>query len=411
MARAVNKLSPKLVASLKSTGTYGDGNGLYLQISKFGTKSWVFRFTLHGRKREMGLGPMHTISLAEARQSALGCRKLLRDGIDPIEQRKAEQQALIASTAKTMTFDECCAAYIQAKHSEWDNPKSRQQWENTLSTYASPHIGNLAVGAIDTGLVLKILEPIWNTKTETASRLRGRIESVLNWATTRGYRQGENPARWRGHLDTLLARPSKVRKPKHHAAIPYREMPSLMAEIRKRSGSAVSALEFAILTAARSGEVIGAKWSEIDMAKKVWTVAASRMKARREHRVPLSDDAIKTLNQMAQQVQSEYVFPGLQQGKPLSNMSLLQVLKRLGRADLTTHGFRSTFRDWAAETTGYPQEVCEMALAHAIANKAEAAYRRGDLFEKRRRLMQDWANYCANSAIKAKVTPIRAQQP
>ena len=307
-----------------------------------------------------------------------------------------------------MTFDECAAAFIEAKQGEWKNPKHRQQWTNTLATYASPVIGKLPVADVDTGLILKILEPIWNTKTETASRLRGRIESVLSWATTRKYREGENPARWRGHLDTQLAKPSKIKKEMHHAALPYKELPGFMRKLREHTGAAASALEFAILTAARSGEVLGARWDEIDLEEGIWTIPTGRMKVRREHRVPLSDAATAVIAKMQNEVQSDFVFPGTKEAKPLSNMSMLMVLRRMGRQDLTTHGFRSTFRDWASETTAYPHEVCEMALAHTITNKAEAAYRRGDLFDKRRRLMQDWANYCASGIASSEgVVPIR----
>jgi len=407
MARAINKLTPKTVAALSKTGNFSDGGGLYLQISAYGSKNWVFRFTLHGRKREMGLGSLNTITLAEARQAAVDCRKQLREGIDPIEQRKATLQVAKLANTKTMTFDECSAAFIEAKQGEWKNPKHRQQWTNTLATYASPVIGKLSVADVDTGLVLKILEPLWETKTETASRLRGRIESVLSWATTRKYREGENPARWRGHLDTLLANPSKIKKEVHHAALPYKDLPKFMRKLREHTGAAARALEFAILTAARSGEVLGARWDEIDLEEGIWTIPTGRMKVRREHRVPLSDAATAVIAKMQSEVQSTYVFPGTKEDKPLSNMAMLMTLRRLNTGDLTTHGFRSTFRDWASETTAYPHEVCEMALAHTITNKAEAAYRRGDLFDKRRRLMQDWASYCASGKSASGVVPIR----
>lgn len=407
MARAINKLTPKTVAALRTTGNYSDGGGLYLQVSKYGTKNWIFRFTLHGRKREMGLGPLNTITLAEARQAALEYRKLLREGIDPIEDRKASKQEARLSAHRTMTFDECTAAFLKAKQKEWKNPKHRQQWDNTLATYASPVIGKLPVAEVDTGLVLRVLEPLWEEKTETASRLRGRIESVLSWATTRNYRRGENPARWRGHLETLLAKPSKIKNTVHHAALPYKDVPGFVRELRGHPGISAYALEFAILTATRSGEVLGATWEEVDLDEGVWTIPAHRMKARREHRLPLSDAALAVLDKMQGTILSDYVFPGTKEAKPLSNMAMLMVLRRMGRGDLTTHGFRSTFRDWASETTAYPHEVCEMALAHTISNKAEAAYRRGDLFEKRRRLMQDWADYCATDATTAAVVPIR----
>jgi len=265
MARAINKLTPKTVAALRKTGNYSDGGGLYLQVSKYGTKNWIFRFTLHGRKREMGLGPLNTITLAEARQAALEYRKLLREGIDPIEHRKASIQEARLSARRTMTFDDCTAAFLEAKQKEWKNPKHRQQWGNTLATYASPVIGKLPVAEVDTDLVLEILQPIWREKTETASRLRGRIESVLNWATTRKHREGENPAMWRGHLETLLPKPSKIKNNVHHAALPYKDVPGFIREVRRHPGTGAYALEFAVLTATRSGEVLGARWDEVDL--------------------------------------------------------------------------------------------------------------------------------------------------
>jgi integrase len=295
-----------------------------------------------------------------------------------------------------MTFKDCAERYIEAHRPGWKNPKHAKQWPSTLEDYVYPVFGPIPVQAVDVGLVMKALEPIWKTKPETASRVRGRIESILDWATARGYRQGENPARWRGHLDKLLPARGKVQKVKHHAALPYGEMGDFVAELRGQEGVAARALEFLILTATRTGEVIGARWDEFDLAKKVWTVPGERMKAGKEHRVPLSERALAIIEEMKGQGVNDhpFLFPGGRPGKPLSNMAMLKLLQRMDRGDLTAHGFRSTFRDWAAEMTHFPTEVAEMALAHTVSDKVEAAYRRGDLFQKRRELMEAWARYC-----------------
>ncbi|MBF4089045.1 site-specific integrase, partial [Burkholderia pseudomallei] len=295
--------------------------------------------------------------------------------------------------ARALNFKQCATAFIEARSAEWVNPKHTQQWTNTLSTYAYPIIGALRPADIDTDLVRKVLEPIWLTKNETASRVRGRIESVLDWAKVRGLRDGENPARWSGHLDQLLAAPGKVQKPKHHAALPFTEIGAFVAELRGMVGTAARALEFTILTAMRTGEVIGARHDEFDADAQLWTVPAERMKAKRAHRVPLSSSALELLKTLPTSVDSPVVFEGMRARRPMSNMAMLQVLERMKRGTLTVHGFRSTFRDWAAECTPFSNEVVEMALAHAIRDKTEAAYRRGDLFEKRRTLMQAWADY------------------
>ncbi len=395
MARNINRLSPRKVATETEKGLHADGGGLYLQISQYGTKSWIFRFSLSKKARAMGLGPLQTVSLAEARQEAERCRKLLREGIDPIEERNVELGRRRAEGAKSMTFQACAESYIKSHSAGWRNLKHARQWENTLKTYVYPFFGDLPVQSVDTGLVMKALEPIWVTKTETASRVRGRVEAVLDWATARKHRKGENPARWKGHLDKLLPARSKVRKVKHHPALPYDEIGKFMAALRQQEGVSARGLEFLILTAARTGEVIGTPWSEVDLEKNIWTIPAIRMKGDKEHRVPLSPAALNVLKEMKETAQSDFVFPGLRSGRPLSNMAFLQLLKRMGRNDLTSHGFRSTFRDWAAERTSYPQEVAEMALAHTVADKVEAAYRRGDLFDKRHKMMNAWAEYCA----------------
>jgi integrase len=393
MAR-VGKLTALKADKAKATGYYGDGGGLFLQVSRFGTKSWVFRFKANGRAREMGLGSLDTWGLAEARERARECRKLRDMGKDPIEERNAVRQQAKLDEAKALTFAECGKGYIDAHQAAWRSPKSLAAWQGTLETYVYPVFGPLPVQAIDTGLVMKVLEPIWTRTPETAGRVRGRIEAILDWAAARNFRRGENPARWRGHLDKLLPKKTKVRRIEHHAALPYAEVPAFMAELRGQEGIAAQALEFAILTATRTGETIGAKWNEIDLTERLWTIPAERMKGEREHRVWLSDAAIAVIETMAAIPHSEFVFPGGRTGRPISNMAMLMTLRRMGRGDLTVHGFRSSFRDWAAERTGFPAEVAEMALAHAVADKVEAAYRRGDLFQKRRQLSDAWARFC-----------------
>lgn len=405
--REMKRLSAVEVSKKTKPGRYGDGGGLWLQVSVSGSKSWLFRYMRGGKARQMGLGPLHTISLAQAREIALECRQLLLKGIDPIENREAQRTAVRVAEAQNTTFRDCATRHIASHEAGWRSPKHAALWRATLETYAYPTLGDLPVAAINTGMVLQILEPIWTAKPETAGRVRGRIESVLDWAAARGYRQGENPARWRGHLDKLLPRRSKVAKVKHHAALPYAELPEFAENLRKQGGVAARALEFVILTAARTGEAIGARWDEIDLAAGVWTVPGERMKGGREHRVPLSARAVEILSEVPRE--AEYVFLGGRAGRPLSNMAMLRLLKRM-KVAVTAHGFRSAFRDWAAEQTSYPREVCEMALAHTIENKVEAAYRRGDLFEKRRRLMADWARYCETPRGTGQVVPMRGGQ-
>ena len=407
MARAIHRLDSDAVDSLARPGRYADGAGLYLQVGPTGSKSWLLRFMRDGKAREMGLGAVHTVGLLEARKRAKKARLRLLDGVDPIQERVAAKTADRLTEARTITFAQCAAAYIKAHRKGWRNAKHAEQWENTLETYCDPTFGALPVQAVDTSLVIKVLEPIWSEKTETASRLRGRIEKILDWARVRGYRDGENPARWRGHLDKLLPKRRDVQKVEHFAALPYAEIGPFMTALRLQEGNAARALELVILTAARTSEVINAHWSEIDLDAKVWTIPAERMKAKREHRVPLSDAAVKLLKAMLERSEGEYVFAGGKPDKPLSSMAMLALLERMGRDDLTVHGFRSTFRDWAAESTNHPREVAEAALAHVISDKTEAAYRRGDLFEKRRKLMQQWAQHCNRTAV-AKVTAISA---
>lgn len=400
-------LTAKQVEKLTSPGRYFDQHGLYLQVLSPTNRSWLLRYERHGRERWMGLGPLHTFSLAEARDRARKARQQLHDGNDPLEVREVERAARALAVARTLTFAEAATQYFNAHERKWSNAKHRAQFLSTLKAYAFPRIGRLAVADIDTGQVLRCIEPIWQEKTETASRVRGRIESVLDWATVRGYRTGDNPARWKGHLSEALPARGQIAKVEHHSALPFDQVPAFMAALAEREGMAARALQFTILTAARTGEVIGARWNEIDLLERTWTVPASRMKANREHRVPLADAALALLRNLPRE--AEFVFPGGRKGVPISNMAMLTLLRRMGRRDITIHGFRSSFRDWAAERTAYPNHVVEMALAHVVGNKVEAAYRRGDLLDKRRRLMNEWARYCGSSpaGAGANVTPLR----
>lgn len=397
-------LTVKKIERLKEPGRYLDQRGLYLQVMSATNRSWLLRYEINGRKRWMGLGPCADFTLDEARERARQARQLLADGIDPLEARQAERAQRALAAAQTITFQDAAQQYFDQHERKWRNAKHRAQFLSTLRDYAFLKIGKLSVAAIDTGLVLKVIEPIWQTKTETANRVRGRIESVLDWATVRGYRTGDNPARWKGHLDNVLPARSKIAPHKHHRALPYRDIPEFMTALGQREGFGARALEFTILTAARTGEVIGARWGEIDLKEKIWTVPAGRMKAAKEHRVPLSDRAVAILKALPRE--AEFVFPGGRKGAPISNMAMAELLKRMERLDITVHGFRSAFRDWAAEKTTYANHVVEMALAHAIADKSEAAYRRGDLLPKRVPLMAAWARYCTTPHRDATVTQL-----
>jgi integrase len=358
--------------NLKKAGYYGDGGNLFLQTSNTLSKSWIFRYVKDGKKYELGLGSLDNVSLADAREKASEYRKLLADGNNPFTVKRSQQLAAKLAEAKMLTFEECGNAYIETHKHGWKNPKHIQQWQNSLSNYVYPIIGKLAVADIDTILVTKCLEPIWITKNETASRIRGRIESILGWATVRQYRTGDNPARWRGHLDNLLSAPSKIQKENHHSALPYAQIALFIADLRFQESVGAACLEFTILTVARTNEAIGATWDEIDLDNRVWIISAARMKMKKEHRVPLSEPVLAILQKMQSQRHNDYIFANATKG--LSSMAMLQVLKRMGQTDITVHGFRSTFRDWAAECTDYPNEVVEMALAHTIKNAAEAAY-------------------------------------
>lgn len=407
MTKAGNRLTAIKVAKATKPGLIADGHGLYLRITQTGGKSWVFRYRRDGRLHDMGLGPLHTVSLAEARAKALDIRRQRLDGADPLTAKREAAAKARVEDAKAMTFRQCAEAYIAAHQASWKHPKHVTQWLNSLPTYVYPVLGSMPVQAINTGLVLKVVEPIWTAKPETASRVRGRIESVLDWAAARGHRQGENPARWRGHLENLLPKRSKVARIEHYAALPYRDLPGFIMELRQQEGVAARALEFTILTAARTGEVISATWAEIDLEARLWTIPAERMKAGREHRVPLSDAALAILRPFAEVRMSEFVFPGLRAGQRLSEMAMLMLLRRMGRDGLTVHGFRSAFSDWCAERTAFSSEVREMALAHTVGDKVEAAYRRGDLFEKRRQLTEAWAKFCTAPVPAGQVVSMR----
>lgn len=409
MARKTERLNALQVAKLDKPGYYCDGAGLYLQVSKSGSKSWIMRYTLDGKGCEMGLGSFVTFTLAEARQRATAKRKLLADGIDPLATKHGELLAKRMAEANIITFDKAATAFIEANSPAWRNAKHGDQWRNTLATYASPVIGALPVSKIETAHVLRILSPIWSTKTETATRVRGRIEKILDWAKVQGYRSGDNPAAWRGHLSEALPTPSKVADAGHHAALPWVEVGGFMVALRAAQGVGARAMELIILTATRTSEVLNAKWTEFDLDAGIWVIPKERMKGFREHRVPLSSAALAVLEKAkAESTGGEFVFVGRKTGA-LSNMACLQTLKRMGRSDLTVHGFRSTFRDWVSESTSYPRDVAEMALAHAIEDKSEAAYRRGDLIEKRRALMSDWAAHCAVARVSGDVVAIRAK--
>jgi integrase len=399
-------LTVKRVARLLSTGRPGKHldsggadsvRGLHLVVVNPKNASWQLRYQLGGRVRWMGLGSARDVTLAKARERAKDARLKLVDKVDPLERRRQERATQAAAALRMITFAEAAHAFHEQHEAGWRNPKHAAQVLQTLKTYAFPALGTLPVDIIDTPLVLKVLRPIWTTKTETASRVRGRIESVLGWATVSGYRSGDNPARWKGHLEEALPKRSAVAKVEHHAALDYRSIPEFMATLRTREGVAAQALVFTVLTAARTGEVTGAEWDEVDLDEAIWTVPAGRMKAGKEHRVPLSEPALEILHNTYRETNNAYVFIGGHSGAALSNMAMTAVLKRMGHVGdraVTVHGMRAAFRTWAAEQTGFPHEVVEQALAHTISNKVERAYRRGDLFEKRRKLMQAWASYC-----------------
>ena len=393
---ADKSFTDRQVAALVKPGRYRVARGLYLIVLSPTSRSWALRYMVDGKSREMGLGGYPTVALAEAREKALTAQNQLVNGLDPIAERDKERAAKKLDDARSVTFEKAAERYIARHEGGWSNPKHIQQWRNTIRDYATPIIGAMAVQDIATAHIIRVLDPIWAKKTETATRLRQRIEAILDWAAVMGYRQGENPARWKGHLQNALPKPSKVKKAGHHAALAVDDLPAFWQRLAAHNAVTAHCLRFVILTACRTGEALGATWAEVDMDKKIWTVPGERMKNRKPHRVPLSDEAIKVLGEAATLKRpDDYIFPGLKLGKPLSNMAMLQQLRRMGFAlgEVTMHGFRSTFRDWAAERTAFAREVAEMALAHTIEDRTEAAYRRGDLFEKRAKLMDAWAEF------------------
>lgn len=390
------KLTATKVQRMNEAGLHGDGLSLYLNVTPAGSKSWIMRYMLNGKARSMGLGPYPAVSLLAARERTAAYRTLIKSGIDPLTNKHAERIQRKADSVKRITFAAATTQYIDAHRSGWKNAKHADQWKNTLKMYAAEHIGAMDVAQIETEHILRVIQPIWSTKTETATRIRGRMEKILDWCSVRGYRTELNPARWKGNLEALLPPAARVQKRGHFAALPFIELPCFMDNLKSAAGTAARALEFAILTAARSGEVRGARWEEMDFAENLWIVPAERMKMGREHRVPLSDRAVAILQEMSPQG-AGLIFQGNNkkgEPQPLSDMSLSAVLRRMKRTDITVHGFRSTFRDWVSETTDHSADVAEMALAHTIRNKVESAYRRGDLMDKRRALMNEWTKYC-----------------
>jgi integrase len=395
------RLSVKKIAKLTQPGRYGDGGNLFLQVVNANNRSWVFRYVRDGRARMLGLGPLHTWGLDEARERARELRQQLGRGIDLMAARKAERAARLLQAANAVSFEECAQDYYDAHEGDWKNPKHKVQFLSTLREYAYPHIGKLPVAEVNTALVLRCIEPIWKDKRETASRVRGRIERVLDYATVRGYRTGDNPARWDGHLSEVLPKRTKDNKVKHHPALPFDHVPEFMTKLRARTGVSARALEFLVLTAARTGAVIGARRDEVDFKDRVWTVPPDRIGTKidghQPRRVPLSDRAIELLKALPTEAGNPYLFIGPRGGCGLSDNAMLALLDRMDYGHITAHGFRSTFKDWVSERTNYPNHVSEAALWHVVADKVEAAYRRGDLFDKRRKLMADWARYCAST--------------
>jgi integrase len=387
---AIYKLTPTMIErQIRSPGRYGDGAGIWLQVKPSGTKSWLYQYTAKGKERQLGLGPYPGTSLKQARKNAEAARALIADGIDPIDAKRAARQAAIVPEAEVVTFEQAAADYIETHTPSWKNEKHAEQWSNTLATYAMPVIGKLGVDKIETSHLLKILKPIWTKKPETAGRVRGRIESILDAAKAQGHRSGDNPATWSGHLDHLLPALNKIRTVRHHPAMPYTEVAAFVGKLAKRKGIAARALETLILTATRTGEVIGMRDEELDLDDKVWTIPGARMKGGKDHRVPLCDRAVKILRAVPREKNNPHLFIGMFEGTHLSNMAMLKLMKDAA-PQYVPHGFRSTFTDWANDTTNASRSVIEMSLAHTIGDKVEAAYRRGSLFEKRRALMAEW---------------------
>jgi integrase len=404
MAREMYLLTDRKVRTEKRPGMYADGGSLYLRVAEGGSKQWVFRYSADGRLRDMGLGSVNTLSLAEVREKAREARKLRLEGKDPIDERHAQRAIATAAGAKVKTFKQCAEEFIRDNSAKWSSAKHGQQWTNTLEAYVYPDLGDLPVATIDTPLVLKVIKPLWQRTPVTASRVRGRIEQVLGWATVHHYRAGDNPARWKGHLQHALPATSQTTDVEHHTALAYTEAPAFVAKLRQDTSVQTRCLELITLTATRSAEATDARWDEIDFDNRVWVIPPGRIKMGKEHRIPLSDAAMAVIEAMRDLRQSDYVFPGLRAGRPIGHNVVWKLAKALGT---TVHGLRSTFSDWAAEQTSFPHEVREMALAHAIPSAVERAYRRGDLFDKRRQLMAAWASFCGQGAdAGGKVVPI-----
>ena len=426
MARVIGKLTTLAIGRAKKKGLYGDGGGLWLQVGATGSKSWLFRFVVNGKAHGMGLGALNAVTLAEARLKATDCRKLLAAGFDPLDAKKEKQVQSRLAAAKGTTFEACAKAYIEAHKASWKDALYAKKWDQSLAKYVYPVMGRLPVQIVDTTLIMKVLEPVWQKKTTAAKRLRSRIECILDWAKVREYRQGDNPARWRGHLENLLANPSKLIKVKHFAALSYAKINGFLQSLERMGGLGAQALKLLIFTACRSNEVFSATWDEIDFENKVWTIPAERMKTGKEHRVPLTAPALAILKERRREGQtlgdndaepSPYVFSSPSGEGCISNEIMLAVLKRMKRFDITVHGFRSSFRDWAAEQTNFTREVAEAALAHTVGNQVEAAYRRSDLFEKRRLMMEKWARYCQqvpaegrSKVLEMKLIPSKAKK-
>lgn len=416
---SIHRLTDRQIRA--ATKPLGDGGGLWV-YPRGQARVWIFRFSTAGKQTEMGLGGYPEVSLAEARQKAAEARALRKQGIDPLQHRKHQEAAAEATGSGVPSFTSAAAAYIRSKRHEWSNPKHARQWCATLKTYARPVIGSKPVDQVTTEDVLTIIKPIWTSRTETAKRVQGRVENILDFAAARQWRDSANPARWRGHLDKLLPSPARVKKQRnggttrHHPAMPYTEVPAFMVEVRALDSVSALALEWLILTATRSGETLQATWSEVDTEAAIWTIPATRTKTRREHQVPLSGAALALLDRLPRVAGNDHLFVGARQGRPLSNMAMLQLMRGLGygvggdRGDYVPHGFRSSFRDWSGEVSSFPRDVCEMALGHAIESKVEAAYRRGSLMQKRRAMMQEWADWCGKGEVDNVVSLDRHQQ-
>ena len=397
MAKRVKPLTVTEVKNFKTPGMHADGNGLYLKVKRADAKYWIFRFTFEGKRYDMGLGSFPDVKLQEVREGVVKQRKLIREGVNPIKAREEIKEQTKKAAGKAQTFKECALAYIQEHRPTWKNDKHASQWSNTLGAYAFPIFGHKAIGDVHKDDILKMLKPIWKEKTETATRVRSRVERILDWATAHDLREGDNPARGKGFIHTLLGEPTRLKKGGLHKALDYKRVAEFVSWLRGKGGISALAFEFTILTAARSGETLGAQWDEINFEEKTWTIPAERTKTSKEHVVPLNDRAIDILKTANEVRRDDFIFPGNKKDKGLSNMTMLVMLKRGNAQEIwggvTVHGFRSTFKDWAADCTDYPNELSEMALGHSISNKVEAAYRRKTMLEKRRAMMTEWAEY------------------